>query len=345
MEQTDRSAIETDWVCGMKYWWNRCEGGQGIVPAEEADYFSEGRDVHADLAALLRGTALDAVLDAIPAPANTTSALEVWTRRRGWLIAFARYMLPAWQAHYNSVMAVEQELFYRHGDLVIACQPDALLLTRTTPPRVVYREFKTVSGGGLGWILSWPYAIQMHIGLAAVHQGLGHLPAWGNVIGLEKGQQREGKLMHPYTWAWVKHGVWSARYMKGWDRAPVWDYPEGLIAWVEKLGEATALRLFPASAPIILNQRLLDTMLDRRAIREREIRAVKDQCQTDLALRSRYFEQRFSQCRPARGRECPYLSCCFNETVGGAPTAHGYVVRTPHHSAWTEGEDDRDLET
>ena len=73
---TDRTSEEVDEVCGMKYWWYRLEGGKGIVPTDEADYLTDGKDLHLDLALFAQGRTVEEVLLSIP-PSLPTSWVSV----------------------------------------------------------------------------------------------------------------------------------------------------------------------------------------------------------------------------------------------------------------------------
>ncbi len=333
---TDRTTIETDWKCGMARWWFREEGGGGIVPASTAAYLTQGIEVHDDLAALAQGVEVEALVTEILAtPAETQPELEVLYRRAGWIAGFGLYILPRLLDRYE-VVFIERELCLARDPLWIACKPDLVLRDKQTG-RLVVIDYKTAGMVTKGWVEYWPYAVQHHINLQAVADELGESPSHAQIIGLVKGQDRDGRLAHPYVWAYVKGDgsdpeQWSQKYAYGLTHAPVWEYTPGLLEWVKRLGEGVALAQFPHSAPIVLNERLLKDLIRSRTEREREVAKVRAVCQDSRIVRAQYFEQRFSACRPVIGAPCAYCEACHNASVNADPIGSGlYVPRTPHH--------------
>ena len=331
----------------MKRWWYKHEGGGGIVPVEEAAWFQEGRDYHEDFAAiaeapdsliLVRAKELiEAVEERIHANFNQPLQ-EALTRRAGWLAANALYIEPAYRAEYETV-AIEHELVLERGQLWIAVTPDRLG-RRRSDSRLVYRDYKGVGGWGPGksWMDHWPYAIQMHTVLKAIEEEFKEVPAFGQIMGLLKGQNRDGKLRHPYVWAYsnADFSEWEIDYYaakrKGLTLAPVWEYPQGIFAWVERLGAEVAKEQFPFSAPIYLDERKLDELIASRTRREKTVSVIEKSCHTNKTLRAIYFEPRFSQCLPDFGASCPYLAACHNATINDNPLKSGlFAPRVPHH--------------
>lgn len=331
---TDRTSIETDWECGTKFWWYKHEGGIGMVPSEEAEYFIQGRLVHEDLAKIAAGVPLEDVLAQMGEEPIEQPAREVFTRRKGWMTAFTKWVEPRWEDEFETI-SIEKELVYEYGPLWIGVVPDRVLRIRKGPNagKLVYREFKTAKNMGPGWINYWPSAVQLHLGLAAVEQETGEKVAYGQVVGLAKGYEKDGQLYHPYVRAYLdKTGEWTSTYKTGLQPVPVWDYPDGIPAWVERCGETVGLAQFVYSAPIIKNDRLVQLLCEQRLQREIEVQQVKDACQTDDQLRAKFFPHRFSKCRPVVGSPCAYLSACHNGEINKDPLGTGwYVKRTPHH--------------
>ena len=176
------------------------------------------------------------------------------------------------------------------------------------------------------------YAIQIHLGIKALEEELGERVEYGQVLGLNKGYDRDGRLIHPYVWAYRKGDQWGHEYKFGWDHAPVWEYPGGVLEWVTKLGPEVGLKQFAWSPPIFLDQRLLDRWVEQRIRRHLAIEEIKVLAQTDLTMRDSYFDQRLIHCRPSFGPPCPYLAACHNQPVNSNPLGSGlYKVRIPHH--------------
>lgn len=342
---TDRTTIETDWACGMKRWWYKEEGGIGIVPAEEAVWFKQGRDYHEDFAELAQAAdPMEAALERIEnlrslmAATNDQLALETLCRRAGWVAANALWLEPATRKDYRT-LHVEHELVLEREALWLAVTPDRVL-ERLSDSQIVYRDYKGVGGWGItaNWLSSWPYQIQLHSVLKAIEEELGRPVGFGQIVGLSKGQEKEGKLRHPYVWSYFSDDgadcttdYYEAK-RKGLTLRPVWEYAGGILEWVKRLGPEVASGQFVFSQPIFLNERLLTDLVVSRTRREREVKLFREACQKDKRLRMLHFEPKFSSCRPAIGSPCPYLAACHNQSVNDNPLGSGmYVKRTPHH--------------
>lgn len=340
----DRSGAETDDQCGMKYWWNRLEGGKGIVPKADQLALMVGKQSHEDLANLAEMTDISkGALQEVVAGhlANLTDddrantpAMELLYRRLGWFVAFGLFVEPKIRARYEDI-GIEKEIILDRDPLYVPCQPDRLLKSRAHDT-IHYLEYKSTISASLKWQQSWTFAIQMHIGIKAASEEIEQKVHYGQVMGMMKGYAKDGKLRHPYVWAYYNHqrNEWSAEYHAGmdWVLMPVWEYPDGIVAWVEKLGEEVANSQFPLSPPIFLDERKLDEWVLRRLRRQRAVRLVKGNCQIDLGKRAIYFERRLRSCRPPFGDPCPYLLCCHNAQAELDPIGTGaYVPRQPHH--------------
>jgi hypothetical protein len=341
---TDRTTATTDDRCGMRRWWYKHEAGTGIVPVEEALALTVGKQTHEDLAAIAEledispntiGDLIGDLLKSLP-PDPTQKQLELAYRRVGWLAAYALYIEPLVRRDYETI-SVEAEHILDRTPLWIGYTPDRYLRHRAGG-YLVYREYKSTITAGAKWLASWPFAVQIHIGLAGMEEELGEKVAFGQVMGLMKGDYREGRLAHPHVWAYRNSntGEWTYDYNKAraavWDHAPVWEYPGGVVEWVQRCGEAVAKQQFPHTAPIFYNERILNDWIYRRTFREAQIAEVADDCRTDWQKRILYFEPRNEQCRPAFGDACPYLIACHNAAVRENPLGcSDFTRRTPHH--------------
>ena len=356
---TDRSAAESDDKCGMKFWWQRLEGGKGIVPKEEHSALAIGKQIHEDFAFL-------AQLDDI-SPANLSDTVEGWLhelppnatdtprllelvyRRLGWFVAFGLYIEPKIREQFETIM-VEGEIILDRHPLAIAVTPDRVLRSRAQPSLIVYKEYKSAANPGKRWSEQWPYKIQLHLGLKALEEELKTKLHYAQIIGLDKGSYTKVqpiRLSHPYVWGWhnSKDGRWTCDYTKarasGWEPMPVWEYPGGIVEWVRLCGKEVALKQFPHSPPTFLNEHMLNKYIARRTARMRQVTAVHSACQTDLALRNLVFESRNGQCNPEYGGSCPYLRLCWNASAHLNPLATGdYTVREPHHDVEVVGVDE-----
>jgi len=354
---TDRSAAETDDTCGWKFYLNRIEGGIGVVPAEDPIYFKIGRETHEDLAKIaempdISAAAIDGVVGGILNQGwlndkDDVSKLELTYRRVGWLTAFALFIEPQIRAKYNNVH-IEKEIILDRTPLWVACTPDRLLEDKESGA-LCYKEWKSVKYANAAWVAHWQYAIQLHIGIKAAMEELNRPIAFGQVMGLVKGQaSKDGHLSHPYVWGYhnEKKDQWSCSWddgkKSGWALTPVWKYPFGVVSWVKKVcGPEVAKAQFPHSAPVFLNERMLDGWVEARTHRETRIEFFKsaiNDAEVLLSdderskLRNTFFPKRLAQCRPQIGSPCEYLMACWNAETASDPCGKGvYVPRVPHH--------------
>lgn len=342
----DRTGGETDDACGMRYFWNRKYGALGIVAKERASYFKIGATTHEDLATVadlddISAPVIDQLIREITDPITEQDKLiqktmEVLYRRLGWIAAFALFVEPRIRAEFENV-SVEDEIILDRTPLWVAITPDRVLRHRVGG-YLIYREYKTALQAGFKWARHWQYDIQIHLGMKALEEELGEKLAYGQVMGLLKGDDRGERLVHPYVWAYrnTKTGDWTHDYTKArssdWEHAPVWDYPGGVVEWVQKLGEEVALSQFPHSAPCFLDERQVEDWCERKIVRETYVEDNREECQTDASLRNLVFEKRTSQCTPIYGDPCEYLAACWNAAVNENPLASGiYEPRQPHH--------------
>lgn len=333
-----RSAAEVDDACGMRYWWNYQEDGIGIVPAKESDYLTIGRDIHEDLASIAEMPESALNLGGIKELlSDLTAKLEVspdesLARRIGWAASFALYLEPRIRKEFTNVQT-EAEIILDRDPYFLPIVPDRVLEHRQDK-YLVYREYKSTITANAKWIASWQFMPQIHLGITAIEEELEKAVKYGQVMGLLKGDRspKDGRLIHPFAWVYKKGPDWSADYKPGWDAAPAWEYPGGIIEWVKHLGEEYCLGQFPHSYPIFCNKRLVDDWVSRREARLWQVASAKIQAQNDWDHRVIYFEPRTKQCRPAFGEECPYIKQCWNAAYNENPTlGREMVPRVPHH--------------
>ena len=343
---TNRTASITDDDCGRKWWLSQRVGGRGLVPKEEAFALMVGRETHEDLSAIGEmddispeaiQRAIDDILLLIDDAAKThIKKMEMLYRRLGWLAAFALYMEPSIRAIYDTV-SIEKELVLDRTPLWVAVTPDRILRHREKG-YLVYREYKSTISASQKWLDSWKMAIQIHSSMKAVEEEVGLPVAFTQVMGLMKGYEKEGKIRHPYVYGYRNrdNGDWTHDYDRArgpsWELTPVWDYPGGVVQWVQLCGEDIAFSQFPHTEPIFLNEEILNEWVERRARREEEIRRVEESAHTDARTRAVYFPRKTHKCRPPFGDSCPYLGLCWNATWEGREVEHpDFSQRIPHH--------------
>ena len=337
---TDRTSIETDWTCPRKRWWMLHEGGQGIVPASMPDALRDGIAVHEALASLLSGTPLS--LPPMPTePETTQKQLEAWARQVGWLVAFTEWVVPEWITPFYDIVAVEQEMVLERPEIWVAFTADVILRQKAEPKKLVVWDFKSVGWLTKEWAESWPFAVQVHVNLIGVEEELNEPVSHGLIVGLSKGSEREGKLRHPYVWAYSDGTQWSSEWKKGWALRPTWEYgsggAEGVREWVLSLGREAGLAQFPLSMPIVADRGLVEELIEARIQREFDVREALELVNDDdpelaRSIFSTTFPQHFKSCRPAVGAGCDYLHACHNAEIGADPLGSGlFKVRIPHH--------------
>lgn len=355
---TDRSAAELDDKCGMAYWWNRHYGEKGIVPASEPEALAVGAATHEDMALLGElpdlspqslGDHAEALLSRLSDDEKCDQhRMEVLYRRVGWFLAWGLFKEPEIRSGWTNV-GIERELILDRSPLWLQVTPDRVLRNKETG-RLKYMEYKSTISASKKWLESWRYQIQIHSSLQAVNEEIGEAGPvhYGQVVGLLKGSysMSDNRLTHPYVWGYYNDstGAWTHDYSKarsaGWSPRPIWEYPGGVLEWVERCGKECACNIFPSTAPIFLDSRMLDNWIARRTAREQQVRIVKETAKTNEAIRNVYFEQRTNRCKPGFGDACPYLSICWNADRGRDPLSTGdFVERTPHHDLEVIGVD------
>jgi hypothetical protein len=331
---TNRTAMETDWHCGMAYFWSQLYNNKGIVPANQAAFYKVGGDLHEDTELFAKGWGLDEVLATLPNPEEyegDVMLIEPCLRRWGWLIAFWTFIWPQLMEKYE-IVAIEKELVLERGPLWMGVKPDLILRNRKTG-RLVYLEYKTFGGQATRFAAHWPFAIQIHLGIKAIEEELGEKVEFGQVLGFYKGYEREGKLRHPYTWAYTDYiGSWGTEWRSGWGLELIHNKPGGIRDWVPELGEEFMRTQFVWSAPVFLNERLVTNVMSQRLRREEEIAEIKSRMASDPTfVPEAFFEQRTKHCKPAFGPACPYILPCHNGEANRNPYGAGFVERVPHH--------------
>ena len=317
-----------------------------MVPVSEAVWFRQGREYHEDFALLAEVTDGEVehrgleLLESLQSRLNGSVdqlALEEVTRRMGWVAANTLFLEPRTRAEFRTIF-IESELVLQRDPLWVAVTPDRVL-ERRADSVIVYRDYKGAGGWGITkrWLDQWLYAIQIHTVLKAIEEELGRKVGFGQIVGLDKGQERDGKLRHPYVWGyWDAQGDpeldYYAAKRKDLTLRPVWEYDGGILEWVKRLGPMVAEGQFSFSPPIFLNERLLADLVRTRTRREKTVKLFGKSCQVDREKRATWFEPRFNKCSPSNGTPCPYLIACHNDSVNKDPLGSGlFVPRTPHH--------------
>lgn len=351
----DRSSMEADWRCGTERYWlteYRPDGEQaakvgGIVPAASVWDLELGAAFADGVAALVQ----------VHQPASETALMVSTGLQAKWgvhtvnllqglIMGAALHVLPRLVNDYD-IIAAEPEHHYRWPDdtdprMIMMTRPD-LVLTRRSDHTGWVPDWKTTSWKDEKWLLAWEMAIQMHIQAAAVQQARPGLNIQGGmVLGAYKGYVNDftGERMSPFIWAYTategQKRLWSPKYVRGWDRVSVSEYPGGPIAWVEYMRSQYPTILseqFPVSHPIFIRHDMIDRVMAERVARLTRIQAWRDGGRVMPA--PDVFDHRTLHCA-----RCPYKTACWNPPTTLTPLAHGlYVRRVPNHAierlAWT----------
>lgn len=347
-------SAEMDDSCSMRYWYRDFECGKGIRRKDQVVPNSILSKTHDDLRVIsqmedLRPQVIQSMIDDVLNGLSIKDKedfpkMELLYRRLGWMAAFALYIEPAIRVEYHNVK-VDEELLLDRGGIWIITKPDRILkrkLDETGNEEIVYQEYVTMPPGlgHVAWFHGFFYNMRMHAGMAAadeVMEGLtttvGDKVSYGQVRGLSLGfrSSSDGRLCHPYVWGYYNKdkAEWtpSVKSSSGGRPTPVWEYPLGIVNWVQLCGKAAADGQFPLSPPIYLNETALQDWLSFRLHREREISSLGKVCHDNKYLRMIHFPKKTTQCRPTIGETCPYLDVCWNDNVKTQPLQSGLFVQ------------------
>lgn len=343
---TDVQEAEVDDVCPRRTWFSRFEGGNGILSRDTLLSDLMVAETHKDLRFLkgmadISPEAVQMQVDNIRAGLTGEDTLEVKKmellyRRLGWFAAYALYVEPGMRALYEDI-PVEFEVPLDHDPFWVMVKPDRVVRNRVNG-EVTYLEYVPMPPGPnhRKWLEQWTFNARLHLGMAAVEdsvkfQGKGIYVTDGQVMGLNEGyfSSFDGKLCHPYVWGYYNRTTtqWSAAFKpeaEGFKMTPVWEFPGGIVGWVQLCGSTTAAHQFPYSPAVELDNRLVDEWVSRRLHRERTIGSMRDVCDKNDHLRKIHFERRTGQCVPIIGPKCPYQAVCWS-AKGSSEVAAKYI--------------------
>ena len=161
------------------------------------------------------------------------------------------------------------------------------------------------------------------------------MPAAVQIVGLYKGYESYGKQSSPFCYAYKKAGnppftqdAIQYEYKAGFKRIPTWELEGGVKAWVDGMPENVLANQFPMTAPIPINEDLIDSFFKQRLVREMQI-AKCAQSDPNMADLDEFFPQRFDQCQPSFGYACGFKKLCHGYVEN--PLEDGFVLREPHH--------------
>lgn len=355
-----RTASVTDWRCPRARFWANEYLGRGISKsttslalftgislhdalAAIATYHQQGVpvpiDTIADLAFKQIYDNLSAVPDGEIASAETEEfAKEQGTLTEGIIRGFYKHVWPRLLAQYPKIVAIEQEVEYKLADgFIFMAKPDLIL--EDNEGQWHYIEFKSTSSKKSEWVNSWDTAVQLHSSIKAVEQTMGRAPVDVIILGMYKGYISYNRQSSPFCYAYKKNGnppftqdQIEYAYKSGFKRYPTWELPGGVKQWIEDMPEQILGDQFPMTAPIYVNEDLVDAFFRQRLIREREIlegaMAIQED-PSDIETMDRVFPQKFDVCVPSFGWSCEYKKLCHGKVSD--PLNEGFQLREPHH--------------
>lgn len=362
----DRSRVTTDWKCRRARYLGYEYQGKGLTSGGIHLELFMGTTIHDALSGIANGVDIEAIAlaakqqlsDALFSASQSEPGIDQFIAEQtalteGLVRGFHRHVWPRLLAQYPTIVAVEQEMTFRHneagqpdpdGTFWFMSKPDLILEDKEG--NLFYIEYKSTSSNKDTWVNSWQDAVQLHSTCRAVEQTLGR-PVTGVVVqGLYKGYQAYNKQNSPFCYTYHRPGVppfnkpeHRYEYAAGYKRYPVWLKDGGIKEWVENMPENMLTEQFPQTPPIFINDKLVDAFFRQRAEREAEIALASrgaenpDPAVGQLIL-DMSFDQDFSQCRPSFGKGCQFRKICHGR--GGDPLQLGFSYRQPHHDPEVE---------
>lgn len=340
----DLPDVQADETCSMRFWHAKLEGGKGMTRAIDVIPNMIEESVHADLRAIAEMEDLspahitsiidDILSDITPEDTINVRKMEMLYRRLGWLAAFALYIEPDIRKDFTTI-PWEGEMLLNRDPLFMLAHPDRLLRGKVTD-EVIYREYVPMPKGltHRPWLHSWHYNMRLHLGIAAAEETLKESVHFGQVMGLNRGYHSvlDARMRHPYVYAYrnKKNDEWAtASGGDEWELFPLWQFPGGVVQWVQLCGKHVAEGQFPLSPAVVLKPDLLTSWLGHRLHREREIATFRTPCTVNPHLRKVYFPVNTAHCAPPSGEKCPYLDACWDKTVQAQPFQSGRYVLNP----------------
>lgn len=352
-----------DWVCPRARYLGYEYDGIGLVKGTSLELYT-GTTIHDSLAMIgtLQKDGLPIDIDLIARTAYTQMYDNLFTAMKGdpdqqeysceqatlvegLIRGFYKHVWPRLLAEYPIILLVEEELEYKYDDLLFMSKPD--LVMATANGEAVYVEFKSTKSKREDWITSWDTAVQLHSTVRAIEAQTGIKCEQVIVQGLYKGAESYGKQNSPFCYVYLKKGnppftvdQVEYAYKYGFKRSATWEMPGGVKSWIDGMPENILADQFPRTAPILVDDDLVDAWFRQRSVREHEIATasaillegtdgtVEDELDRQKLL-DRVFPQKWDACSPAYGRACEYRRICFGDVQD--PLSSGYSYREPHH--------------
>lgn len=251
--------------------------------------------------------------------------------------------------------------------LILLAKPDLVLRHKLTK-MVRYIESKTTRLMDDKFTESWRKAVQLAAGQLGF-ESKGLIIDQVQIAFWHKGEKtKDGYWRTPYLSAWRTKQVLNKKAMTvvqaamgplpiayaakrpekwaGWERFDVWTSGMTPEQWVAKLSDAELAATLPETPELVFDPEIRRRWAFQLKVREgviadatvdlAEIELSNDTAEQKAALTEwtldTVFRQKFKQCTPAQGYECPFLALCWNQTIAKDPIGSGlYKLREPHH--------------
>ncbi len=357
-----KSSIERDWKCPRSYYWAYEHDGKGIQEQSKGLALHLGTALHDGLAVIAAKWKETGQVDidviaqaayeqtfgplyeaALADPKIEPSEKHVFASEQACLVegllrGFVKHVWPRLMRDYD-IFAVEEAMVYKHGSIGMMVKPDLILKDKLTGD-LWYFEYKSTSSKQDSWISSWATNIQLHSCVRAIQQDYPDESIGGVIIqGLYKGYISYGRQNSPFCYGYIKNGQppftkdqIAYEYRSGWKKIPVWEMEGGVKAWVNAMPDEILANQFPQTPPIFVNDDLIDAFFRQQEARQENIIGFSEGKwihEDREHLMDSVFPQRFDQCSPSYGFECPYRRLCHGSNID--PIEAGYVYRDTEH--------------
>jgi hypothetical protein len=337
-----------DATCGMSLWLKEFEATKGIRAKDRVIPEALTQQTISDLRMIsnmpdedllpgrLRAMINDILSPLTPADKQDFQLMELLYRRLGHMVAFALFLEPDIRESYDQV-EIDDEMCMSRDPLFVICHPTRLLKSKMTHTFLLEEAMMMPANlTNKKWLNSWLYDMRMHVNITAAEEFLMNKVIDGitspkvdlaQVRGIFEGyiSQADGALMHPYVYGMFNPDTdeWTNSLKDKaegkWIKRPVWEYPGGIVSWVQLCGEQVAVNQFPTSPFIKLDLPILNQWVAAQTNRQRKISEVAGTAMSNLHLRNVYFSKNTSECRPAYGNECQFLRACWAKHLAGNP--------------------------
>ena len=346
----DIADIEAGDTCQMKRWWQVEAEGSGILKASTLPETTIKAQLIRDLRMIstledISVTAMDNIvqdaLDGLPPEVKSnTKLLELMYRRLGMVVAYALFIEPGIRALYDTI-PISSDVILERKPLNLILHPGRLLKDKVSGT-LIYQEFIHKPAGffNRAWIDGQAYNLRIHATTIAIEEEIqedlkGATIHTAQAVGLEEGYRSSitGNLNHIYVWAAkdTSSGEWRRSMPttdnKTWTDAPIWDYPGGLVGWVQRCGESAAKALFPTSPTFSRDVPKVNAWCGGLVHRERHIMMATAQCQGNVHLRAAMFPRTTTACKPGVGEPCPFIAACWRPGVESNPLGDGTYMK------------------